>query len=109
MREEERRSGGIDNPFVFVNHGPFSLLQARFAGQEFPGEFGDDALSARAGVFNIQDIRKAREREIGDMGDSWVRGGGDEKNRKVRAINCARRVYKIDSLVTIDKPIFVDR
>lgn len=46
-----------DNPFVSVSHGPFPLcsLFPGWASKEFrlAGEFRGDALSARAGVFNI--------------------------------------------------------
>lgn len=61
--EEENK----DNPFVSVNLGPFSLrsLFPGWASKEFrlAGEFRGDALSARAGVFNIQDIKEERARD----------------------------------------------
>lgn len=58
-----------DNPFVSVNLGPFSPrgLSPGWASEEFrlAEEFRGDVLSARAGVFNIQDIREegARDRQ----------------------------------------------
>ena len=61
MTETRFEKESKDNPFVSVSFRPF-LFYSLFPrlGEEFrfAGEFQGDVLSARAGVFNIQDIRE---------------------------------------------------
>lgn len=87
QKQDSRKKVRKDNPFVSASFCPFSFysLFPGWASKEFrlAGEFRGDVLSARAGVFNIQDIREGRERGIGD-GDTI-----DEKDEshEIRAFN----------------------
>ena len=62
MTETRFEKESKDNPFVSVSFRPLSFysLFLGWASKEFrfAGEFRGDVLSARAGVFNIQDIRE---------------------------------------------------
>lgn len=91
-----------DNPFVSVNLGSSSLrsLFSGWASKEFrlAGEFRGDVLSARAGVFNIQDIREERARDR--------RHYRARKTRKEsRGPSCT--AFKAILLAAINKLIFV--